>query len=102
MVSGTPGAAFKATNSLHRAVRHADPETGFEHHGFLNVLVAAGRSLSGGDVREALANTDGAALANEAAGLSDEAAKAVRSLFACYASATFDESVTDLKGLGLL
>ncbi|MGW9308925.1 hypothetical protein ACWGRK_02270 [Saccharomonospora azurea] len=102
VVSGTPGAAFKATNSLHRAVRHADEETGFEHHGFLNLLVASGRSLSGGDVREALANTDGAALADEASGLSDEAAKAVRSLFACYASATFDESVTDLKSLGLL
>ncbi len=102
VVSGTPGASFKATNSLHRAVRHAEEHTGFEHHGFLNMLVAAGRSLSGGDVREALASTDGEALAAEAGQLSDEAAKAVRSLFACYASATFDESITDLSGLGLL
>src|SRR3954468_9640135 len=58
VVSGSTGASFKATNSLHRAVRHADPDTGFVHHGFLNLLVASGRSLSGGDVREALESTD--------------------------------------------
>jgi hypothetical protein len=102
VVSSTPGASFKATNSLHRAVRHTDPETGFEHHGFLNMLVAAGRSLSGGDVREALASTDGEQLAEEVKQLSEEAAKAVRSLFACYASGTFHESISDLQGLGLL
>ncbi len=102
VVGSESGASFKATNSLHRAVRHTDAETGFEHHGFLNLIVAAARCLSGGDVREALGSTDGESLASEAASLNDDAAKAVRSLFASYASATFDESVTDLKGLGLL
>ncbi|WP_307831921.1 hypothetical protein [Prauserella cavernicola] len=102
VVSNFSGAAFKATNSLHRAVHHVDESNGFEHHGFLNLLVASARCLSGGDVREALTSTDGEALAAEAHGLSDEAAKAVRALFASYASATFDEPVADLKGLGLL
>ncbi|MEU6641380.1 hypothetical protein ABZ863_02405 [Saccharomonospora sp. NPDC046836] len=102
VVSNVAGASFKATNSLHRAVRHADGDSGVEHHGFLNLLVASGRCLSGGDVREALAATDGAALAEEARALSDDAAKAVRALFASYASATFDEPITDLQGLGLL
>ncbi|RBM19323.1 hypothetical protein DI005_16725 [Prauserella sp. PE36] len=102
VVSSFSGAAFKATNSLHRAVRHVDADSGFEHHGFLNLLVASARCLSGGNVRDALASTDGEALASEAAELSDEAAKAVRAVFASYASATFDEPIADLKGLGLL
>ncbi|WP_276320572.1 hypothetical protein [Amycolatopsis suaedae] len=102
VVSNVQGASFKATNSLHRAVRHTDPESGVEHHGFLNLLVAAARCLSGKDVRDALASTDGAALAREARELSEPAAKAVRSLFASYASATFDEPIGDLRELGLL
>lgn len=102
VVSSATGASFKATNSLHRAVRHTAADSGFVHHGFLNVIVAAARCLSGNDVRGALASTDAEALAAEANGLSEQAAKAVRSLFGSYASATFDEAVADLKGLGLL
>jgi len=102
VVAGVTGASFKATNSLHRAVRHADAETGIMHHGFLNLLVAAARCLAGGDVRGALSSTDGKALAEEAGELSDQAAKAVRELFACYGSATFDQTIGDLEELGLL
>ncbi|MEU3274089.1 hypothetical protein ABZ639_24895 [Saccharomonospora sp. NPDC006951] len=102
VVSGSTGASFKATNSLHRAVRHTDAETGFDHHGFLNLLVASARCLSGGDVRDALSCRDSAVLSAEAQALPDPAAKAVRSLFASYASASFDEPVADLEGLGLL
>jgi hypothetical protein len=102
VVSGFPSASFKATNSLHRAVRHTDPETGFVHHGFLNLLVAAARCLSGRDVRGALAATSGGELAEEASALSDPAAKAVRELFASYGSATFGETISDLEDLGLL
>ncbi|MFI0799987.1 hypothetical protein SAMN04489729_4743 [Amycolatopsis lurida] len=102
VVSGSTGASFKATNSLHRAVRHTEEASGFTHHGFLNLIVASARCLSGGDVRAALETTDGAALAAEAKGMSDEAAKAVRGLFASYAAASFDEPVADLGELGLL
>lgn len=102
VVAGMTGASFKATNSLHRAVRHADAETSYVHHGFLNLLVAAGRCLAGGDVRGALSSTDGEALAKEAAGLSDGAAKAVRELFASYGSATFGQTIGDLEELDLL
>ncbi|MGH3434682.1 MAG: hypothetical protein ACRDQB_17790 [Thermocrispum sp.] len=101
VVAAVTGASFKATNSLHRAIRHTD-DSGITHHGSLNLLVASARTLAGGDVRAALAVTDGAALAAEAAELSDQAAKAVRELFACYGSATFDETIGDLEGLGLL
>ena len=31
---------FKATAGLHHGVRNTDPETGFEQHGFLNIMVA--------------------------------------------------------------
>ncbi|MER7010557.1 hypothetical protein ABT324_03900 [Saccharopolyspora sp. NPDC000359] len=93
---------FKATTGLHTAVRGTDPETGFTTHGFLNLLVATARSLSGKDVREALASTDGAALAAEARALSDDAANAVRDVFASYGARSLKDPVVDLEGLGLL
>lgn len=102
VVGDFPGASFKATSSLHRAVRHTDPETGFEHHGFLNFVVAADRYRSGEDVRDALASTDGQALAQECLTLSDSRVRAARSLFAAYSSDTFDQPIADLQHLGLL
>jgi hypothetical protein len=96
------GASFKATAGLHNAVRHTDPDTGFTHHGFLNLLIATSRSLSGGDVRDALASTDGTALAEEAGELSDKGAHAVRSVFASYGSCSLTDPVADLEELGLL
>lgn len=101
-VACTLDVPFKATSGMPTAVRCTDPETGFPHHGFLNLLVATGRSLSGQDVREALASTDGQALAEEAAALSDDAAKAVRSVFASYGSCFPADPISDLTELGLL
>ncbi len=96
------GASFKATAGLHNAVRHTDQNTGFTHHGFLNLLVATSRMQSAGDVREALAMTDGLALAEEAAALTDQAQHAARSVFASYGSCSLTDPITDLEGLGLL
>jgi hypothetical protein len=101
VVSGG-GVAFKATAGLHHAVRRTDADTGFTHHGFLNLLVATARALSGGDVREALSSTDAVALGEEANGLSDQAAHAVRGVFASYGSCSLDEPIADLEELGLL
>jgi hypothetical protein len=101
-VLAASGASFKATAGLHNAVRHHDPKTGFTHHGFLNLLVATSRALSGTDVRGALSNEDGAELAAEAAALSDDAARAVRGVFASYGSCSLAEPVADLEALGLL
>lgn len=91
---------FKATAGLGRAVRAQEGD--FTHYGFLNMLVATGRSLSGQDVRAALAEPDGAALAEEIAGLSEAAARAVRGVFASYGARSLTDPVDDLTELGLL
>jgi hypothetical protein len=101
-VIAASGTSFKATSGLHAAVRYTDEQAGLTHHGFLNLLVATARALAGKDVRDALASEDGAVLSGEAGALTDEAAHAVRGVFASYGSATLAAPVADLSGLGLI
>jgi hypothetical protein len=93
---------FKCTAGLHHAVRHRDPVTGFEHHGFLNVLLATRADLDGGspaDVAAVLDDTDGAQLAAAA----DQAALAsARRWFTSFGSCSVAEPLADLTALGLL
>ena len=93
---------FKCTAGLHHAVRHTDPVSGFAHHGFLNLVVATARAVSGTPVREALAETRPEVLAAEAASIDLATAKAARAAFASYGSCSIDEPLTDLRDLGLL
>jgi hypothetical protein len=96
---------LKCTAGLHHAVRHTDPETGFTHHGFLNVLLAAERAGDGAeieDVAAVLALTDGAELAEHVKALTVEDAARTRDLFHGYGSCSFQEPIDDLAGLGLL
>ncbi len=100
----TAGVPFKATAGLHHAVRNTDPETGFEQHGFLNILDAVAVTLDGGDnaaIAEALADRDGAALASRLKDLSDERAAEVRSMFRSYGTCSIADPLTDLLDLGL-
>jgi hypothetical protein len=95
---------FKCTAGLHRAVRNDDAETGFAHHGFLNVLLATYRATQDADVRAVtaeLARTDGEAMAAEVRGLGDEL-EVARAYFLCFGSCSVREPQEDLSGLGLL
>lgn len=96
---------FKATAGLHSAVRHVDDQTGFPHHGFLNLLVAVCRAAEGGseaEVAEALAATDADRLVEESAGIGDSTAEAARGAFVSYGSCSTGEPIEDLERLGLL
>ncbi len=96
---------FKLTAGLHHAVRHTDPATGFEHQGFLNVVLAVHAILSGSrdDVAAAiLAERDASMVAAEIAELDEAARGQVRSRFQSFGTCSITEPIDDLRGLGLL
>lgn len=93
---------FKATAGMHAAVRGWESTGDKPHHGYLNLLVAVSRALSGGDPADALASTDAEALAAEALRLSRDQVVAVRWLFHSYGSCDTDRPVRDAEQLGLL
>jgi hypothetical protein len=95
---------FKCTAGLHNAVRHRDDATGFEHHGFLNVLLATRASLDGAspdDVAAVLDDPDGPALAERLQGDPDTAAR-TRRWFTSFGSCSVLEAHDDLVELGLV
>jgi hypothetical protein len=97
--------SVKCTAGLHHAVRHTDPETGFTHHGFVNVLLAAARASDGREVSEVqaiLETEDPAALAAGVKALTIEDAARIRDLFHGFGSCSFTQPVEDLIGLGLI
>jgi len=96
------GLPFKCTAGLHHAVRHRDRETGFEQHGFVNVLLAVHAALSGGDVRAVLSTRDTQALAAGCRALTGADAARVRMSFVGFGSCSIAEPVADLTELGLL
>jgi hypothetical protein len=92
---------FKLTAGLHRAIRHTDPETGFTHHGFLNVLSAAITAADGAEVvevAETLACIDAEPLVQIAAAKRHEE----RPLWVGFGSCSVAEPLDDLRRLGLL
>lgn len=98
------GVPFKATAGLHGAVRHRDDQTGFVHHGFLNLVVAAARAAAGAPVDQVaavLASTDGPALADEARTVSGRELSAARLLFRAYGSCSTSEPREEAAALGL-
>ena len=93
---------FKLTAGLHHAIRHADPETGFVHHGFLGVLAgaiaAAHDDAEVTDVAELLAAADPVPLVETVRRHLDEP----RPLWIGFGTCSISEPLTDLDRLGLL
>ncbi|GAA1153305.1 hypothetical protein F4556_001396 [Kitasatospora gansuensis] len=93
------GVPYKCTAGLHNAIRHTDPVTGFEHHGFLNVLLAAADPAR---AAEALAERSGAVLAAAARELTEPQVAVARRSFTAFGTCSIAEPLADLAELGLL
>ncbi|MEU7903241.1 hypothetical protein [Actinoplanes sp. NPDC049118] len=92
---------FKLAAGLRHALRHTDPETGFTHHGFLNVLVASAAAADGAEVAEvaeALGATHPVPLIEPARIRRDEP----RPLWAGFGAPNVLEPLTELIRLGLI
>ncbi len=93
---------FKCTAGLHGALRHRDEETGFEHHGFLNVLVATWHAFEGAsrdDVVALLDEQDRDRLTGLAA---DSDLPGARRWFTSFGSCSVTEPLEELAATGLL
>jgi hypothetical protein len=92
---------FKLAAGIRHAMRHTDPETGFTHHGFLNVLVAALLADDGhevAEVAEALAATHPVPLVEPARARRDQS----RPLWIGFGAAAVLDPLTELIRLGLV
>jgi hypothetical protein len=92
---------FRLAAGLRHALRHTDPETGFTHHGFLNVLVACVLASDGGEVAEvaeALAATHPVPLIEPARARRD----GPRPLWHGFGTTSVLEPLTELIRLGLI
>lgn len=98
-------APLKFTAGLHSAVRFTDRVTGFDHHGFLNLMTAVMHAGSGADsdvVRAALATRDPAAVTAEISSWTAAEVADARAAFVSFGCCGVDEPVADLVKLGLL
>ncbi|TDD92118.1 hypothetical protein [Actinomadura rubrisoli] len=96
---------FKATAGLHHPVRNTDPETGFDQHGFLNLLLATDAALDGrppSDLAELLADRDAASVAARVSELSALRVAAARARFQSFGTCSITDPLTELADLGLL
>ena len=93
---------LKCTAGLHNALRHRDATTGFEHHGFLNVLLATRASLDGCSVEEVAAVLDETDPAQLTARTDSAGMTSARRWFTSFGSCSILEPLQDLTDLGLL
>ncbi|MBO4259545.1 hypothetical protein [Streptomyces griseorubiginosus] len=92
---------FKLTAGLHRAIRHTGPETGFPHHGFLNIALATAMAQQGASPREteqALSLEDHDAIRRAYL----DAGTGWRATFESFGTCSILEPVESLVALGLL
>jgi hypothetical protein len=92
---------FKCTAGLHHAVRHTGDD-GFEHHGFLNVLVATVRAFDGASTDDVVGLLDDRDADSLSAAARDEDLGRARRWFTSFGSCSVTEPLDDLLALGLL
>ncbi|KOU59482.1 hypothetical protein ADK57_33395 [Streptomyces sp. MMG1533] len=96
------GVPFKLTAGLHHAVRHTGSGTGFEHHGFLNVMAAVAAAHDGADeetITSVLACRDPESVGRRC---TPQQRAAARAWFTSFGTCSIDEPLTDLSALRLL
>ncbi|CAB4845990.1 unannotated protein [freshwater metagenome] len=96
------GASFKLTTGPGRALRHTDPASGTEHHGFLNVLAATAEALDGRGLEHlvaVIAERDPLPLL---AILGDAEPRTVRARFTSFDSDSLGQTIEDMRTLGML
>jgi hypothetical protein len=99
------GVPLKFTAGLHHAVRYTDAATGFEHHGFLNLMLAVKSALEGAeeiDGAAQLALRDPEVVAGSIRGWSGDDVRAVRRSFRSFGCCGVEEPVADAVSLGLV
>ncbi len=107
------GLPLKATAGLHHPFPYVDEDTGFTHHGFVNLLVAGVAADDGADaatLTEIVAEADPGSFTFGADELgwrtfrypTASLARSRDRLFVGYGSCSFDEPVDDLTALGVL
>jgi hypothetical protein len=93
---------FKCTAGLHHAIAHRDHETGFAHHGFLNVLLSTRQAFDGASPYE-VATLLGDQYPNDLVALARSTDLAgARRWFVSFGSCSVQEPLDDLVGLGLI
>lgn len=100
----TAGCPLKFTAGLHHAVRHTDETTGFEHHGFLNLLIAVHVALRGGqgdDLAAVIEQRRAQELVDAVRSWDSEEDREVRQVFTSFGCCGVEEPIADLAGLGL-
>jgi hypothetical protein len=96
---------FKATAGLHHAIRNTDPSTGFEQHGYLNLLLATDAAVDFADEAEIaaiLAERDARKIAGRVANLDDARVSAARERFLSFGTCSIIEPLTELVDLDLV
>ena len=93
---------FKCTAGLHHAIAHRDHDTGFAHHGFLNVLLATRLAFDGASTAE-VATLLADHYPNDLVALARTSdLMGARRWFASFGSCSVSEPLDDLVGLGLV
>ncbi|MFN2518957.1 MAG: hypothetical protein ABR604_07935 [Jatrophihabitantaceae bacterium] len=97
--------AFKCTAGLHHAVRHRDPATLLEHHGFLNIALAARVAASTGSAATTAAvrsERHSQEILRRVVEFSSADVTATRALFGSFGTCSVADPVGDLTAMGLV